>query len=428
VTLCAAPAWAQAPRPERPYRGLFGGGAGEAEQLFAVGGSLGYGYDDDLQANARGISSTATGAERWRGVLASGSAGMSYSLRGERLNLNTSAATSARYYPSAETQIVRGSMGRFSIGTSFSEGTSVSAATAVSYQPYTFSAVFPPVAVSQPVIEVPDLLPIVAVAPDMSYLMVSGDAGISHRLSERAAIGASYGYRATDDAGSTGQFVSQSLGGRFTYQVAKGFGVRAGYQHAQTTYANDVEPVVNHAIDAGVDYGRALSFSRRTSVSFGTGSSATSVDDRMYVRATGSARLNHEIGRTWTASATYARGVTVNESWQEPVFSDSVAGGVGGLITRRLQFQSSVSTSMGTVGVPSNRQRFDSTYGTLALSYAVSRFINTSVTYMYYHHQFDQAIVLPGSAPRTADRQSITANVSLWAPVFHRARRVNATR
>ena len=45
--------WATAPAPERPYRGLFGSGTVDTEQLSdGVSASVGGGYDDNLVADA----------------------------------------------------------------------------------------------------------------------------------------------------------------------------------------------------------------------------------------------------------------------------------------------------------------------------------------------------------------------------------------
>jgi hypothetical protein len=54
LVLGAVPADAQLPRPERPYRGLFGGGTGNWEQSLVANASLGGGWDDNLVADARG--------------------------------------------------------------------------------------------------------------------------------------------------------------------------------------------------------------------------------------------------------------------------------------------------------------------------------------------------------------------------------------
>ena len=65
-----APAAAQgSARPERPYRGLFGSGTSETGQMLSVGASLGSGWDDDLEANARGTGGATTGRRAQSGTL-----------------------------------------------------------------------------------------------------------------------------------------------------------------------------------------------------------------------------------------------------------------------------------------------------------------------------------------------------------------------
>src|SRR5436309_2042874 len=51
----ALPAFAQQQqRPERPYRGLFGGGVGNAEQLLTLSVQFGGGYDGNILAGSAG--------------------------------------------------------------------------------------------------------------------------------------------------------------------------------------------------------------------------------------------------------------------------------------------------------------------------------------------------------------------------------------
>ena len=60
LALMAVPAWAQTYRPQRPYRGLFGGGAGEAQQQGLVAtASVAAGWDDNLVADLTGRNSFA---------------------------------------------------------------------------------------------------------------------------------------------------------------------------------------------------------------------------------------------------------------------------------------------------------------------------------------------------------------------------------
>ncbi len=251
---------------------------------------------------------------------------------------------------------------------------------------------------------------------------------MAYRVTQRTSLTANYGYGVAGEAGRQDRFVSHNLGGGVSYQLARGIALRAGYQYGEARYGTSDEPVLNQSIDAGVDYNRSLSFSRRTSLSFSTGSAATRTENGTQFRATGDATLQHEIGRSWSASLGYRRGVTLSESWREPVMSDSAAVTFGGMINRRMQFASMLQGALGSVGSQSSGGTFDNYYATSNLSIALTRFMQAGVSYSYYHHRFDQSVVLPVGAEPLSERQSVSANISLWAPLLQRSRRPNAPR
>lgn len=90
LVLAAVPAHAQLPRPERPYRGLFGGGTGNWEQSLVANASIGGGWDDNLVADARGDrparpNDLNTSA---RGGLGQFSGALAYSLSRSRLSVS----------------------------------------------------------------------------------------------------------------------------------------------------------------------------------------------------------------------------------------------------------------------------------------------------------------------------------------------------
>ena len=65
---------------------------------------------------------------------------------------------------------------------------------------------------------------------------------------------------------------------------------RAGYTYGEGDYG-DGGTREHHAIDAGVNYNRALSISRQTTLSFGTGTSALRTLGNLRFTITGNARL-----------------------------------------------------------------------------------------------------------------------------------------
>jgi hypothetical protein len=88
---------------------------------------------------------------------------------------------------------------------------------------------------------------------------------------------------------------------------------------------------------------------RRTKLSFGTG--LVSVSDQTSTRHTtrhtaiGNAQLTRELGRTWLATLTYDRDVSFVDTFQQPVISDGVSVGLGGLVSTPTIDISSTATS-----------------------------------------------------------------------------------
>jgi hypothetical protein len=422
----ATPLSAQAPRAERPYRGLFAGGTGDAGQLLTANLSAGAGYDDDLLADAVGqnTSTRSSGAPQ-SGVLSQMAGSLSYSLQSDRVTFSASAGTSARFYPEGETKFVRGSQGSLSLATGLGAHTQLSVASSISRQPTLFQSLFPaPVDANVPDAQVPNLDLVVGTTPYTAY---DASLGISHQLSQRASLSATYSYRTADNLYGDGKFVYQHGGAGVSYSIAKGLNARAGYSYGEANYA-DGRTRPFHGIDAGVDYNRSLSITRRTTLAFGTGSAATRGDETLHFTFTGSAKLNRELGRTWNLFAAYGRQLLLHETWQEPVIADGISIGFGGLISRRMQFTAVAQGALGTVGVARTSPGFDSGQATASLSYALARFMKVGVTYAYYRHRFDDGAQLPASLPSSFDRHSVRASVSLWAPLVQRARRNNASR
>ncbi len=424
LVICASAASAQSGRPERPYRGLFGGGVGDVGQILTVTGSAGAGFSNDLIAEVRGGTAARPGRS-WQGGLGAASGSVNYSLQGNRVTLSAAGATAARFYPSLVRDFVRGSQVRTSLSLALLPSTSLSAGMSAAHQPHWLGGVVPIEAET----EDQPLNNLDFAAGLESYATYSGSIGLAHRrqLSKRTSLAASYGYRKAVVPGRQRAFDRQNAGGVLTRAVAQGLHLRGGYSYAHADYGSGRTSGV-HLIDAGVDYSKPLSISRRTTVSFATGSSAIRQRGQVRFRLNGSANLRHELGRTWTASAAYSRRVALHDAWDDPVLSDGVSLGVNGLISRRLQFTARASSALGGIGTEENAPIFRTVHGSAALAYAATRFVNFSMTYSYYQHRFGDGALPTLGSPRTLDRQSVRATVSLWAPVFQRARRINASR
>jgi hypothetical protein len=96
----------------------------------------------------------------------------------------------------------------------------------------------------------------------------------NRELSRRTAFYAGYNFTQGDTAYGNGRFTSQGANAGVRWSLTRNLGLRTGYGYQTATYGVDARTLGYHNIDVGVDYNKALSFSRRTTLSFGTGTSA----------------------------------------------------------------------------------------------------------------------------------------------------------
>ena len=432
VLIPASSTSAQPARSERPYRGLFGGDPGATPgtgQQLGVSGMLMTGYDDDLRAEARGGQQPVASVrgQRTSGSVTTATGMATYSLNEGALSVSASGGSVARYYPSLEDEfmpyVMASSTAAYS--TPLWKNATLGLAGTALYRPYLFDAVdlFAAEGVSGGAItdgELPYLAD--------SYLVHSERVTLSQRLDQRTTMHSFYAYRgATSRGNKEGKFARQSYGAQLTHSLTQGLSVYAGYtRRDMRNEGSSVAPL--HILDIGGAYNRALSFSRRTTLSFGTGSTAIRRNDDLRFRLTGNVQLTHEIGRTWSAYAAYHRNVLQTEVFVEPAEADGVAVGVGGLITRKLQLNFSSRGVLGRTGSEQDAEGFDGVRTALNVGYALNKFINFNAVYAYYHHKFDDATQLAIELPPVTSRQSVRVGMTFWLPVFQSSRRADASR
>ena len=178
-------------------------------------------------------------------------------------------------------------------------------------------------------------------------------------------------------------------------------------------------------INAGVSYGRALSFSRRTSVSFSSGSAITTSQDlslpdtpnRTRFHAIGTATLDYEIGRTFTANVAYHRRVLFREEFDTPFFTDGVTAGVSGSVNRRLHVSAIARWSLSETEIQGDSQHRARSASAQA-TYAINRFLAGYARYVYYYYRFGEDIPLDPGIPQRLDRQGVRVGLTTSIPLI----------
>ena len=419
------------PPPEsvrRPYRGLFGGPVDpNSTQSLVLSASVFGAYDDNVAAEITGTDKLDPRLQQ-SGRYYGANVGLNYSLSKtlDRVTFGiASGAIANTYNVDEDRKIVPHVHLSGNLDYSITPRTTLQFNQQAVYSKYYRFQLFPTVLG-------PDDDGALLGDPDVELyerisLRYAVGAGIRHRLTPRSSLSGSYhfGYVDAQDAGYEDW---KSQGGVIGYsrQVTTHATLNLGYGYRVSESSRpDGEPREIHDINLGMSYGRALSFSRRTSLQFSTGS-AVMVSDNLTVpesdprarfHLVGSAILTHEIGRSWTANAAYHRGLMFREGFDDPFMADGVSARIGGLITRRLDVSIAASGSLATQDRPGQNQ-YDSLAASAQARYALTSFLALYARYIYYQYEFGEDIPLEPGLPRSLDRQGVRVGLTTTIPLI----------
>jgi hypothetical protein len=436
ITSITAAAQTTASRPERPYRGLFGPETSMAADVLSVSGSMGAGYESDvvLDLPADDSASQSGPTDIGDAAYATFSGGLSYMRDREAFDLGASVSSSGRYYPEVSGNVMTSHSAAGGVSFQLTDSTRVTASQLLVYQPWQVFTAFPTLFASplgQPLLPNQDFA-----AGGTEYISYSTSGSVMQRLSRRAFMEAGYAYQggsfSTNGGSLDGDFATQSAWARFSRSITRSMAARIGYTYTEFRFNPDTGRYRGDTLDAGIDYSRELSITRRTKVWFGTG--ATGVRDNHVTRygATGTAGISREIARTWLAAATYSRNVIFVEWLRAPYFYDGFNLGLNGLINRKVSFHSNAGATLGTLGLSQDAERgnrLDTGYASAGILFAISRHLATSVDYVFYVYTFDPLTTYANyNLTPHLSRHGVRVSLNAWAPIFERGRRSNATR
>lgn len=221
---------------------------------------------------------------------------------------------------------------------------------------------------------------------------------------------------------------TKSYGGGYSYAMTRYARLRIGYSQMDSDYPAifSARRYSQRSINAGVDYSRPLSISRRTTISFGTGSSAIDDGTETLYRITGNAALRHQIRRTWEANIAYARGLGVVAGFTEPFFADSVNASVRGKLSNRLSLAITGGFTNGYVGLGALNNDYVSYQASTRLEWVVHRErVGVYGNYFYYNYEFDSTTRTVTTIPHQVDRHGVRAGLIFRFPLLQeRTRRV----
>lgn len=425
IVCTAAAADAQVERPQRAARGIFGGPAPSpnSPQQLDFSASLFGAYDDDVTAEGT-LGSAVTSGQDLGGVYSGLTMGLSYNRRiGRRASFGSSAGTSLRYYPSLNghtlapigQQVAAG----FSIGSERNERNRLSFGGNASFAPYYALSLLPS---TEAPLEIGDgnvaPQPVDSIVTRRETIGYGGGVQFQRALGRRSSLELNYGINAIDFDEESRQQSSQSVGAHYRQNISKALGWKVGYQRADANFGSGIDTVANHMIDAGLDFLKPLSLTRRTSLTFSVGPSMLQQNDSRQFRIVGDLALNHEIGRTWVARATYHRGVGMVAGLNSAVFSNGVGGALEGLLSQRLDFSAMGSFSTGEFALTGAQNNYDTYQASMRLRAALQRQTAVYIEYVAYRYAFDSRFGLPVGIPGRLVRQGLRTGLSLWLPII----------
>ena len=423
----------------RPYRGIFGGASNpNAPQSLTFSASVFGAYDDNV------LAGLAEGQVRNSWLQRSGtywgtSAGLDYTLSkpGERFSFGLSSSAQAQYRDSGEGQVNPYYSGSAYMNARITRSTTLGLRQSLSYAP-NYAVLLSPIdsddfghEIALPADPDLELFP-------LQTLRTASSVTLSQQFGRNTTLSGSYNFRTieTEEQEDPDQAQQSRLRDYSAHTATLNFlHTRRMTSHAQLVLGYGVrmsdsgggngQPPMMHNVNAGVNYSRALSFSRRTSLSFGTGSAVVMSDNlqdplrpsRTRVRLLANANLVHEMGRTWTAELAYVRGLQSRDGFGELYFSDAVSTTVQGLVSRRLSVSSSAAWSVSTLDRP-GRGGHNSLSASAQATYALTPYLGLYTRYVYYQYDYGDDIPLDTRFARALDRQGVRVGLTTSIPLI----------
>lgn len=428
MAIGVSPVVAQDASVPRPTQAVFGGNSstGREQQLLEGTLSVAAAYNDthdEVLASLSPLDRT--------GYFTALGGTLGYGWRGERVQFGANAGTNGRYYREGRELLSVNRYGGVGVEVNLARRTQIAVSQTVNYSPAYFTGMFPILGTAE--LGAVNALGIDYAASHLSALTSETTFGFSHGITRTATFSFESSIRHTAFSRESGydDLNAYNFGGRYLHRVSRYASLRLGYAYRQGQYGviGETRNTSIHDIDAGVDYNRALSVSRRTRLEFGTGSTIVNtpqhLDDggtaglynqRYQYRVVGNLGLSHEFGRTWRGRLAYNRGVGLVQGFPEPLFSDGVTGAVGGFFSRRVEVLLNASYTNGQVGGSGAQNGLNSLAGAARMQVGLTRKLAATAEYFYYRFDVGSAVALPIGVTSYRERSGVRGGLTLWLP------------
>jgi len=242
---------------------------------------------------------------------------------------------------------------------------------------------------------------------------------LTYTLAQRTTLDAKYQLEVVDAGSSNRASLGQGANFGFRRRLTQYTDLRLGYGYRRSQVGTVASPFETHDIGSGVSYGRPLSASRRTFVSFRTSASIVVRDGQHPFFFTGQASLNHALSRTWVTGITYRRSISAYAGFVDPYLVDAVSGKLAGQLSRKLGLSGSAGFTNSRVAVDLDNG-FSRLYARARVLYSLNRYLPVFAEYVYYHYRFDRPVGPSINLPLFMTRHGLRAGLFYTMPLVGR--------
>lgn len=408
-------------RPERPSRAIFGGGRGLASQSLVFTGSIGGGAS--TTSGPTNVENPSPGRGSLRFGYASGN--LDYSLARRRLGVVAGTSSALYRELGGNGDAVSSSSARGQVRVDVTSRTEARVDVSVAHEPLSVLSLEPGTRDGIG----PGVTPLdygLGLGFD-SYLQYRAGVGVRQSLSSRAEAEFRYARSYLQYAPEEGNRGRELLG-RFRYSLGQGLAARIGYgQEEVVTRSTDDGPreaYTGHRFDAGLEFRRTLSLSRRTALDITSGTVMFSEEGRRRYEVVGNANLRRELGRSWFATVGYDRVVAFLTVFHRPTFEESIGATLSGSLGRRITVTSTAGASRGRIGLDDDANRYSAYRVGSGLTFGLTRRFGLGAHYSYFQYRFDRANELPEVfRQRDVAGHAVRVGLEVFAPIFERSGR-----
>ena len=414
----AAPAFAQ--RSAGPNAGVLGTTNDQnSRQTLIFRGSLFGAWDDIISETAVPVLEVNTRFLH-SGFAGGIEGGLAHARRTARTQWLTSANTALRAYGAEDDALAATAGARTNLNTELNSRVSMVLGGAWSYSPY-YELAPSYGAQAQSIGSFGGGFGLATAAePNMS---TEGNIAATVRLSRRDTVELSGDARYWDflDQGDS-TVRSYGVRARYRHALTSAMGVYAGFgrDEARYRYAG-ASNLSSDAIDAGIDYGDTLEFTRRTALSFNFSTSAIRWNEDTHFRVNGGAALTRAFGRTGSGLLQNQRAFEPAGGFREPLLTDTFSGGFSDQVGRDTSWSINAGYVRGNVGFEGGSRRFDVYDAGGRVTRALMRHLGIFGSYSYYRYAVPAESTVFTFLPKFS-RQSVSVGLTLWAPIVNDAR------